>query len=64
MWVWAELWVRVQGGQGLLGHLLLTHSFDPAALATLSVGRLDQGVPPIRKSLSSGLGVRFGMARG
>lgn len=38
----------MQGGQGHLVNLLLTRNFDPAALATLSVGRLDQGVP-IRK---------------
>lgn len=43
--MWAELPVGVQGGQGLHVHLLLTHNFDPAALATLSVGKLGQGVP-------------------
>lgn len=42
--MWAELRVGVQGGQGLLVHLLLTHNSDPAALATLSVGKLGQGV--------------------
>lgn len=71
LWVWAELQVRVRGGHGV--HLLsnlTTRSLDPAALVTPSVGRLDQGVPPVRKPpwgtepLPSDLGVSFGMARG